>query len=150
MEEAEEGAAAMIILGLDYGEARIGVAVCDELEIAAHPLPTIEVDGRELERIEQYVRDRGVERIVVGLPLTLEGRDGVASRRVRGFVKDLKKYVPGPDVVTMDERLTTAQAHAALREMGARPAERRRRVDAMAAQIILQRYLERRRAGRQG
>jgi putative Holliday junction resolvase len=136
----------MRIMGLDYGTRRIGVAICDELEIAALPAPTVEVDGGHFERIAEMVRDRAVELIVVGLPLRLDGTEGPASRKVRSFIKRLRKEVPGVEVTTMDERLTTAQAQSALSEAGARGRERREHVDGMAAQIILQRYLERRRA----
>ena len=135
----------MIILGLDYGERRIGVAVSDELEIAAHPLETIERDGSERRRIAELVEERGADLIVVGLPLRMEGGEGIASRKVRSFVKDLKKEVSEVDVELMDERLSTAQAHRALSDMGAGMRRRREDVDRMAAQIILQRYLERRR-----
>jgi putative Holliday junction resolvase len=134
----------MIIMGLDYGERRIGLAVCDELEIAAHALPTVERNGAELDRIAELLAERQAECIVVGLPLRMDGTDGPASRRVRGFMKALRRHVPGVDLVTMDERLTTAQAHAALSAMGAKMRYRRKNVDGMAAQIILQRYIDRR------
>lgn len=137
---------AMRIMALDYGARRIGVSVCDELEIAALPGPTIQRDGGELERIGLLVRERNVELIVVGLPLQMDGTEGRASRRVRSFIKEIKREVQGVKVVTMDERLSTAQAHAALSEMGASMRTRRRTVDTMAAQIILQRFMERRRA----
>ncbi len=136
----------MVIMGLDYGERRIGVAVSDELEIAAHPMPTLERDGAELDRIASIVAERGVQCVVVGLPVRMDGTEGRQARKVRGFAKELRRRLPGVTVDTVDERLSTAQAHAALSEMGARPRQRRRAVDGMAAQIILQRYLERRRS----
>lgn len=142
-------AAGVIIMGLDYGERRIGAAVCDALEIAAHPLPTIERDGEELDRVGELVGERGVERIVLGLPVRMDGTEGPASRKVRGFAKELRQALPGVEVVFEDERLSTAQAHAALSQMGAGSKQRRENVDRMAAQIILQRHLEQRR-GRQG
>ncbi len=135
----------MIVMGLDYGERRIGVAVSDELEVAAHPLTTIERDGAEMERIRELVGERGVERIVVGLPVRMDGTEGRQARKVRGFIKQLRREVPGLEVVTVDERLTTARAHRDLSRMGAGMRERRRSVDRMAAQLILRRYLERRR-----
>ncbi len=139
----------VIIMGLDYGERRIGASVCDELEIAAHPLPTIERDGTELDRIGGLVDERGVERIVLGLPVRMDGTEGRAARKVRGFAKELRQELPGVEVVFEDERLSTAQAHSALSQMGAGSRQRRQNVDRMAAQIILQRYLEQRR-GRKG
>ena len=139
----------MIILGLDYGERRIGAAIGDELEIAAHPLPTIERDGTELDRIAALVQERRAERVVLGLPVQMDGREGVASRKVRGFAKELRQALPGVEVLLVDERLSTAQAHSALSEMGAGQKQRRDNVDRMAAQIILQRHLERRRSERE-
>ena len=139
----------MIILGLDYGERRIGAAIGDELEIAAHPLPTIERDGTELDRIAALVQERRAERVVLGLPVQMDGTEGVASRKVRGFAKELRQALPGVEVLLVDERLSTAQAHSALSEMGAGQKQRRDNVDRMAAQIILQRHLERRRSERE-
>lgn len=138
----------MIILGLDYGERRIGAAIGDELEIAAHPLPTIQRDGEELDRIARLVEERGAERIVVGLPVQMDGTEGQAARKARGFAKELRQALPGVEVLLVDERLSTAQAHSALSEMGAGQKQRRENVDRMAAQIILQRHLEQRRAQR--
>lgn len=131
-------------MGLDYGEKRIGAAVCDELEIAAHPLPTIERDGREFERLAELIHERGVELVVLGMPIRMDGTVGTQARKVRGFIKQLRKRLPGLEVATMDERLTSAQAHRALSAMGASMRERRNNVDRMSAQIILQRYLGRR------
>ena len=136
----------MRALGLDYGSRRIGAAVSDELGIAAHPAPTIECDGEELDRIAALVRERAIGIIVVGLPLRMDGTEGPAARKVRGFAKQLRRRVRDVPVMLTDERLTTAQAHRALSEVGARRRERRREVDRMAAQLILQRYLDRRAA----
>ncbi len=139
-------------MGLDYGAERIGAAVSDELEVAAHPLPIIETDGDELDRIAELVKERRVELVVVGMPLQMNGTEGVQARKVRGFVKALARRLAGVDVVTTDERLTTAQAQRALSAMGASARTRRENVDRMAAQIILQRYMGRRAAqrGREG
>ena len=135
----------MIVMGLDYGERRIGAAVCDELEIAALPLPTVARDGAELERIGELVAARGVQLIVVGLPMRMDGTEGTQARRVRGFVKELRRALRHVEIELVDERLTSAQAHRSLSTEGARGRRRRERVDAIAAQIILERYLARRR-----
>jgi len=136
----------VVILGLDHGERRIGAAVTDPLGIAAHPLATIEVDGTdsEFDRIARLVADRHVERIVVGMPLSMDGSVGAAARRVRGFVKRLRSRLPNIPIETLDERLTSAQAHRSLSEQGVARGERAERVDQMAAQLILSRYLKRR------
>ncbi len=136
----------MVILALDFGQRRIGVAVSDELELAAHGLETIETDaeGSELEHIAELVRERGVERIVVGLPINMDGSEGTQCHRARGFAKRLRRRLPGIAIEMVDERLTTAQAHRALSEEGVTMGRRARRVDRMAAQLILTRYLKRR------
>ena len=138
----------MRILGIDYGTARIGLALCDELEIAAHALPNLECDGGELDRLAALCAEKEVRLIVVGLPLRMDGSEGPAARKVRGFAKDLRRCVRGIDVQFADERLTSAQAHSALSLMGAGSRQRRRDVDGMAAQLILQRVLDRRAAER--
>jgi putative Holliday junction resolvase len=134
----------MVILAIDYGDKRIGLAVSDPLGIAAHGLDTIEKkgDGAELDRIAEIVEERSVERIVVGLPLHMNGSEGEVARKVRGFVKSLKRRIPDVAVELLDERLTSARAHRALSCEGVSMKERKKRVDRMAAQFILQRYLQ--------
>ncbi len=138
----------MIILGLDYGERRIGASISDELEIAAHPLPNID-RGDALEAVERLVRERGVRKIVLGMPVRMTGEEGAQARKVRGFDKRLRRRIGDVPVEFVDERLTTAQAHQVLSEMGARMRQRRDHVDGIAAQIILERFLSRRRAERE-
>lgn len=140
----------MKIMGLDFGTVRIGVAVCDELEIAAHPAPTVPNDDRTFERLNEIIRERGVQAIVVGLPLNMDGTEGASARKVRSFIKDIRREIPGMPVEMVDERLTSDEAHEALSMLGAGPGERRSEVDRMAAQLILQRHLEARRAARGG
>lgn len=142
----------MVILGLDYGERRIGVAVSDELEIAAHGLENIERDeaGSELDCIAELVQERNVGLIVVGMPLNMDGSAGPQAQKVRGFVKELRRRVPELPIDTTDERLTSVQAHRALSEEGVTMRIRGKRVDRMAAQLILTRYLKRRATERGG
>jgi putative Holliday junction resolvase len=135
-------------MGLDFGMARIGVSVCDELEIAAHPAPTVTNDDQVFERLRGIAAERDVEMIVVGLPLNMDGSEGGSARKVRSFVKQLKRELPGLPVEFYDERLSTHEAHEALSQMGADPQTRREEVDRVAAQLILQRFLEARREGR--
>ena len=136
----------MVILALDYGERRIGVAVSDELEIAAHRLENIERDeeGSELDRIAELAAARNAALIVVGMPLNMDGSMGPQAHRVGGFVKRLRNRLPDLRVETIDERLTSAQAHRALSQEGATMRRRSERVDGMAAQLILARYLKQR------
>jgi len=136
----------MVVMGLDYGERRLGVAVCDELGIAAHALPAVERDGNELDRLARIIEERVVECIVVGLPIRMDGTEGRQAQKVRRFAAKLRKRLPELEVELVDERLSSAQAHSALSQMGAGSRRRREAVDGMAAQIILQRYLGRRRS----
>ena len=140
----------MVILALDYGERRIGVALSDELEIAAHRLENIERDeaGSELDRIAELAAARSVGLVVVGMPLGMDGEMGPQAHKVGGFVKRLRSRLPDLRVETIDERLTSAQAHRALSEEGATMQRRAERVDGMAAQLILTRYLKQRHSER--
>ena len=145
----------MVILALDYGGRRIGVAVTDELELAAHGLENIECDdkGSEIDRIVELVAARKVGRIVVGMPINMDGSSGPQAHKVRGFINKLRARLQSVPVETIDERLTSAEAHRALSEAGATMRRRAERVDRMAAQLILTRYLRRhdleRRTGRE-
>lgn len=133
----------MVILALDYGDRRIGAAISDALEIAAHGLPNIENDGTDapVESVAAIVQEKDVEIIVLGMPTRMDGSTGRQVHKVNGFIKRLKARLPGLPIETMDERLTSAQAHRALSTQGASIQRRARNVDRMAAQIILTRYL---------
>jgi putative Holliday junction resolvase len=130
------------LLGIDYGEARLGLALSDELCIIARPLGVIETRGRDVfAEIGTTAKINQVGGIVVGLPLTLAGRSSAATLRVEAFVEDLRKRVALP-VVTWDERLSTKQSEHFLIESGMRRRKRRQKVDAVAAALILQSYLD--------
>ena len=133
------------ILALDFGRARIGAAISDELQLLAHPLETIPADQRALSRIAQIVQERKVDHVVAGLPKRMDGQMGTAATEVLEFVEKLRAILACP-VVTWDERLTTAAAHRALRDAGKKTRHTRRYVDQVAAQMILQSYLDRRAA----
>lgn len=135
----------MRIMALDHGDKRIGVAISDPLGIAAHGLPTIETDrkGGEIDRIRELVDVKDVERVVVGLPVNMDASEGERARKARSFAKELRRRLDVP-VELSDERLTSAQAHRELSRQGASMRERGERVDRMAAQLILRRYMGRR------
>lgn len=131
------------IVGVDYGKKRVGVAVSDPLRLFAQPYGTFK-PSEVLEELVQ-LRDReGIEVIVIGWPLTLEGEEGDATAFVASFIKRLRKVLPGVPVVKQDERFTSEMAKDAIRAAGAKRKARRNkeRVDAAAAAIILQQYLE--------
>ena len=129
------------ILGLDFGRARIGVAVSDELQLLAHPLETISVNQQSAARIAEIVREKKVERVVAGIPRQMNGQIGTAATEVLDLVEKLRAILPCP-IVTWDERLTTVAANRALRDAGKKTRDTRGYVDQVAAQMILQSYLD--------
>jgi putative holliday junction resolvase len=133
------------ILALDLGRVRIGVAISDELQSLAHPLETIPRDRQSTSRLAQIIRERKVDHVVVGIPRQMNGQIGAAATEALRFVEKLRAILPCP-VVTWDERLTTVAAHRALRDAGKKTRDTRGYVDQVAAQVILQGYLDRRQA----
>lgn len=127
-------------LGLDIGGRRIGVAVSDPLGLSATPLEVLyDLDPVGLRRyVEEKVR-QDVEAVVIGLPLTLEGREGEQARMTREYA-DAVQDIEGVRVVLWDERLSTVEAERRLREAGR--SLRGRSVDAEAAAVILQAFLD--------
>lgn len=138
----------MRILGLDYGRKRIGVAISDELGVAARSLSTIERKTLDKDRaeIKRLVEEFDVERIVIGYPLTLDGKEGIQCERVSKFVVILEERISIP-VVKWDESLSTKEAEDVLIEANMGRKKRRKVVDKLAAAIILQRYLDSSKAG---
>lgn len=130
------------ILGVDFGRARIGLAISDELGLLAHPLETIAADADAAKRVAEIARERNVARIVVGLPRHMSGDVGTSAEDALAFAAKLRELA-GCEVVTEDERLTTIAANRALRESGQRTRDSRKYVDQVAAQMILQNHLDR-------
>jgi putative Holliday junction resolvase len=131
------------VLGIDFGRARVGLAISDELGLLAHPLETFPAHSTRalIARIAAVVHEKDVERIVVGLPRNMDGSFGPAADEALAFVEKLRGQLPCP-VVTWDERLTTVAAHRALREAGRTTRQTRGQIDQVAAQMILQNYLD--------
>jgi putative Holliday junction resolvase len=133
------------ILGLDVGHVRIGAAISDELQLLAHPLETIAANKHALSRVAEIVRERKIDHVVAGVPRRMNGQLGTAASEVLQFVEKLRAILPCP-VVTWDERLTTVAAQRALRDAGKKTRDTRGYIDQVAAQMILQSYLDRRAA----
>src|SRR5262245_35465997 len=129
------------ILGLDFGRARIGAAISDELQFLAHPLETIPANEHAPSRVAEIVREKKVDHIVAGVPRQMNGQIGTAATEVLQFVEKLRAILPCP-VVTWDERLTTVAAHRALRDAGKKTRHTRGYVDQVEVQMILQSYLD--------
>jgi putative pre-16S rRNA nuclease len=131
------------ILALDFGRVRIGAAISDELQLLAHPLETIPADEQATLRVAEIVLERKIDHVVVGIPRQMSGAIGVAANDALEFVEKLRVTIPCP-VVTWDERLTTVAAERVLRDAGKKTRQTRGYVDQVAAQMILQGYLDRR------
>lgn len=129
------------MLGLDVGDKRIGVAVSDETALIATPLRVVKRGSGDRAEIGRMVAEWNANRVVVGLPTGLSGREGPQATAVRAYADALAVALDVP-VTYWDERLTTAIAERALIEAGHRRAERKERIDAVAAAIILQSYLD--------
>ncbi|MRR16400.1 MAG: Holliday junction resolvase RuvX [Deltaproteobacteria bacterium] len=133
----------MRILGLDYGEKRIGAAVCDELGLTAQGLPTLfrKTKKHDLEMLSRWIRDYAVEKIVIGYPLRLDGSEGIQCEKVNRFADWLGKAVSLP-VVKWPETMSTKEAEEILIASGVRWQKRKEKVDRLAACLILQSYLD--------
>jgi putative Holliday junction resolvase len=134
-------------LGLDLGRARIGIALADDVLRTARPLEVLpHVSERaDLERIAALAREWEVEQAVVGLPLNMDDSEGPAARHARAFAARLAESL-GVPVALHDERLSTFEAEGRLRDLGLDARAQRERIDAEAAAVILQGWLDRERA----
>ena len=133
----------MRILGLDVGTRRIGIAMSDELLITAQGVESLyrkEIKA-DLEAINKLIRENNVSEVVVGLPLNMDGTYSAKTKEVIEFMDNLSKAI-GVPVKTWDERLTTVQAEKTLLEADMSRAKRKRVIDKVAAQVILQGYLD--------
>ena len=133
-------------VGLDLGEKRIGLAVCDPDGVLASPYSTIERSGdvaRDHQEIFATVADLGAVRVVVGLPLSLSGKPGPAAVTIEKEVEKLRKALPVP-VEVVDERLTTVSAARSLQAAGLSARKQRKggRIDQEAAAVLLQAWLD--------
>lgn len=136
----------MIILSVDLGKARTGIAVCDKGEMLASPVEVIREHNRErlLQRVATLAQERKAEMIVLGLPRNMDGSEGESAQNARAFGAELHTLC-GLPVDFSDERGTTITAHSFLNETNTRGKRRKETVDAVAATIILQNYLDFRR-----
>ena len=134
------------ILALDLGARRIGLAVSDELGWTAHGLATLERVGpkKDIARLREIVTEQNVRKLVVGLPRNMDGSLGPQARLVLEFIETLKNKLR-LEVIPWDERLTTQAAERVLIEADMSRAKRRKKVDQVAAVLILQGYLDSRR-----
>jgi putative Holliday junction resolvase len=136
------------IMALDVGEKTIGVAISDETETFAFPDKTIlrqEGRRRDMAALRKLVEERGIAGIVVGIPINMNGTRGPQAEMAEGFVETLRRHVRVP-VETQDERLSTSEAEKMLIAADRRRDERRQIIDSVAASVILQAYMDRKRS----
>lgn len=131
------------VLGIDFGDARIGIAVSDLLGMTAQPVTTVHETHpeRQMEKILEYVKEYDPKTIVVGNPKNMDGSQGERSEITQEFARRLQERVPVP-VVMWDERLSSVSAHRTLAESGVSGKKRKGKVDVLAAAFILQGYLD--------
>ena len=139
----------MIVLGIDLGKARTGVAICDKGELLASPLTVVQEHNRErlVDRLTALAQENRVELLAVGLPRNMDGSEGESAQNARevGALLEAATRLP---VQVVDERGTTITAHGYLNDTNTRGKRRKAVVDAVAATVILQNYLDARRLRR--
>ena len=136
----------MRYMGLDYGDKTVGVAVSDEMGITAQPYLTITRERRNklrqtCKQIEDIIREKNIEVIVVGKPLNMNGTEGERIEETREFIEMIRRRT-GLRVEELDERITTVEADRILDASGVAKENRKEYIDKMAAAIILQTYLD--------
>lgn len=133
----------MVILSVDYGDARTGVAVCDKMEILASPVGVIHetYEPKVIAKLKEIIAEKKPELIVVGLPVNMDGSKGERAHKCTLFAEKLKEET-GVPVKLYDERLTTVSAHRILSENNVRGQKRKNVVDAVSAVMILESYMK--------
>lgn len=134
----------MRVMGIDYGDARIGVAVSDSLGWGAHGVETIKWNGnldKVFDRIHELVEEHDIHKIVVGFPVNMNGTVGPRGEKTMEFIELLSKKV-NCEIIKWDERLTTVAANRTMHEIGLKASKKKGLVDQIAAVFILQGYLD--------
>ena len=134
----------MRILGIDYGDARVGTAITDALGITVQGLETIENDGKDkivLKRLAEIIEEYEVSTIVIGMPVNMNGTKTERAEKTEKFIHKLKCKFNKLKIETIDERLTTVQAHKTMNDLGIKPKNKRNIVDTISAVYILETYI---------
>lgn len=131
----------MRYLGIDYGNARTGLAICDPMEIVVSPLTVLSTKDQLVGRILKVIEDEGVEEIVVGLPYNMDGSEGGQAKKVREFAKKLSEKA-GKEIHFQDERLSSFAAHEMLSPAEMTWKKKKKMLDAVAAANILRSFLD--------
>ncbi len=130
------------VLGIDYGEVRIGIALSDTTQTIANAKPYIDRKKKHpIEEIKNIIHNNNIGLLIIGLPLNLKGKYSDKTREVKEFSKKLKKEISIP-IKLWDERFSTVSAEMVLRDSNIKSKKQRDKIDSLAAQIILQNYLD--------
>ena len=130
------------ILGIDYGDARVGLAITDALKITAQPMDTLEINGDcnlLIEKIKQIMNENNLEAVVIGYPRHLNGDVSETAKKIDDVIIKIQEL--GLNVVKWDERLTTVMAHKTMRELGIKQKDKKIHADRLAAMYILEDYI---------
>jgi len=131
-------------LGIDFGTRRIGLALSDPTGSLATPLPFLENTSLKevVAKFQELVKSHGVKTVVIGLPRNMDGSYGPSAQKVREFITQIQPHIAA-EIISQDERLTTAQASRDLSQMGLTHKDLRKKVDSSSAALILQQFLDR-------
>jgi len=136
----------MRILGIDYGDARVGIAITDPLGITAQGLETIHHKGNDkivLKRLEELLKNYEISEFVIGMPINMNGTQGERVEKTKKFIHKLKCKFNTISIKTIDERLTTVAAHKTMNFLDVKPKEKKNLVDTISAVYILEMYINR-------
>lgn len=131
-------------LGIDYGDSRVGIAITDSLGITAQGLETINHNGNDklvLKRLDELFSEYEVDTIVVGMPYNMDGTKSFRAEATEKFIHKLKCKYNTKKIETMDERLTTVEAHRTMNDLGINKHKKRQIVDTISAVYILEKYI---------
>ncbi len=131
-------------LGIDYGDTRVGIAITDALGITAQGLETVNCNGNDkilLKRLDEIMENYKVDTIVVGMPLNMKGKQSARAEVTNRFIHKLKCKYNKIKIETIDERLTTVQAHKTMNDLNINKTKKRGIVDTIAAVYILETYM---------
>ena len=134
----------MKIMGIDYGDSRVGIAISDSLGITAQGLETIHHKGNDkivLKRLEEIINDNDIDTIVIGMPYKLNGDSADRVDITKNFIHKLKCKFNKIKIVEVDERLTTVAAHRTMNELGIKNKNKKNIVDTISAVYILEMYM---------
>lgn len=135
------------IMGIDYGDKRIGIALTDLMQIIASPFEVYKTvnENVDIEYICNMIKSQQVETVVIGLPLNIDGSEGERARKTRHFGLKISEKIKDANIIFQDERLTSVEAEDILSNAKIKPKDRKSLIDKLSACIILENYLNERR-----